>query len=129
MIFPFGLQSRSRTSYSANDLNSHVFSLTYYVHRIVPPKIRVNKEEAEKLMALVDTSVNIECKATGTPPPQINWLKNGLPLPLSSHIRLLSAGQVVRLDCIACFLNTYGNSHCQVFLHLSSISEMLFAML
>ncbi|GAB1285527.1 Hemicentin-1 [Apodemus speciosus] len=70
-----------------------IFNLNVYV----PPKIRGNKEEAEKLMALVDTSINIECKATGTPPPQINWLKNGLPLPISSHIRLLSAGQVVRI--------------------------------
>ncbi|KAM4812745.1 hemicentin-1 [Urocitellus parryii] len=70
-----------------------IFNLNVYV----PPKIRGNKEEAEKLMALVDTSINIECRATGTPPPQINWLKNGLPLPLSSHIRLLSAGHVIRI--------------------------------
>ncbi|EDM09581.1 hemicentin 1 (predicted) [Rattus norvegicus] len=70
-----------------------IFNLNVYV----PPKIRGNKEEAEKLMALVDTSLNIECKATGTPPPQISWLKNGLPLPISSHIRLLSAGQAIRI--------------------------------
>ncbi|XP_047376654.1 hemicentin-1 isoform X1 [Sciurus carolinensis] len=70
-----------------------IFNLNVFV----PPKIRGNKEEAEKLMALVDTSINIECRATGTPPPQINWLKNGLPLPLSSHIRLLSAGHVIRI--------------------------------
>ncbi|XP_072686973.1 hemicentin-1 isoform X2 [Canis lupus baileyi] len=70
-----------------------IFNLNVYV----PPAIRGNKKEAEKLMALVDTSINIECRATGTPPPQINWLKNGLPLPLSSHIRLLSGGQVIRI--------------------------------
>ncbi|XP_019490993.1 PREDICTED: hemicentin-1 [Hipposideros armiger] len=70
-----------------------IFNLNVYV----PPVIRGNKEEAEKLMAVVDTSINIECRATGTPPPQINWLKNGLPLPLSSHIRLLSGGQVIRI--------------------------------
>ncbi|XP_012591877.2 hemicentin-1 [Microcebus murinus] len=70
-----------------------IFNLNVYV----PPTIRGNKEEAEKLMTLVDTSINIECRATGMPPPQINWLKNGLPLPLSSHIRLLSAGQVIRI--------------------------------
>ncbi|XP_006730990.2 hemicentin-1 [Leptonychotes weddellii] len=70
-----------------------IFNLNVYV----PPAIRGNKEEAEKLMTLVDTSINIECRATGTPPPQINWLKNGLPLPLSSHIRLLSGGQVIRI--------------------------------
>ena len=55
-------------------------------------------------MALVDTSINIECRATGMPPPQINWLKNGLPLPLSSHIRLLSGGQVIRSAFIVCDL-------------------------
>ncbi|XP_055275069.1 hemicentin-1 isoform X4 [Moschus berezovskii] len=70
-----------------------IFNLNVYVS----PAIRGNKEEAEKLMALVDTSINIECRATGMPPPQINWLKNGLPLPLSSHIRLLSGGQVIRI--------------------------------
>lgn len=79
-------------------------SLSYFLHDIVPPAIRGNKEEAEKLMALVDTSINIECRATGIPPPQINWLKNGLPLPLSSHIRLLSGGQVIRSAFIVCDL-------------------------
>lgn len=70
--------------------------LSHFLYDVVPPAIRGNKEAAEKLMALVDTSINIECRATGMPPPQINWLKNGLPLPLSSHVRLLSGGQVVR---------------------------------
>ncbi|XP_011902754.1 PREDICTED: hemicentin-1 isoform X2 [Cercocebus atys] len=70
-----------------------IFNLNVFV----TPTIRGNKDEAEKLMTLVDTSINIECRATGTPPPQINWLKNGLPLPLSSHIRLLAAGQVIRI--------------------------------
>ncbi|XP_049724489.1 hemicentin-1 isoform X1 [Elephas maximus indicus] len=70
-----------------------IFHLNVYV----PPVIKGNQEEAEKLMAMLDTSINIECRATGTPPPQINWLKNGLPLPLSSHIRLLPGGQVIRI--------------------------------
>ncbi|XP_044528060.1 hemicentin-1 [Gracilinanus agilis] len=70
-----------------------IFNLNVYVS----PSIVGNKEETEKLMALLDTSINIECTATGIPPPQINWLKNGLPLPISSQIRLLSAGQVIRI--------------------------------
>ncbi|XP_036128071.1 hemicentin-1 [Molossus molossus] len=70
-----------------------IFNVNVYV----PPAIRGNKEETERLTALVDMSINIECRATGSPPPQINWLKNGLPLPLSSHIRLLSGGQVIRI--------------------------------
>ncbi|OPJ77524.1 hemicentin-1 isoform B [Patagioenas fasciata monilis] len=70
-----------------------IFNLNVYV----PPTIANNKDEAEDLTALLDTSLNIECTATGTPAPQINWLKNGLPLSISSQTRLLSAGQILRL--------------------------------
>ncbi|NXE93182.1 HMCN1 protein, partial [Menura novaehollandiae] len=70
-----------------------IFNLNVYV----PPKIANSKDEAEELTALLDTSLNIECAATGTPPPQLHWLKNGLPLSVSSQIRLLSAGQILRL--------------------------------
>ncbi|XP_051649408.1 hemicentin-1 isoform X5 [Manacus candei] len=70
-----------------------IFNLNVYV----PPAIANSKAEAEELTALLDTSLNIECTASGTPPPQLHWLKNGLPLSVSSQIRLLSAGQVLRL--------------------------------
>ncbi|XP_074858281.1 hemicentin-1 isoform X2 [Carettochelys insculpta] len=70
-----------------------IFNLNVYV----PPAIANNKDEAEKLTALLDASLNIECTAVGIPPPQINWLKNGLPLPISSQVRLLSAGQILRI--------------------------------
>uniref|UniRef100_A0A8C6YIL3 Hemicentin 1 n=1 Tax=Nothoprocta perdicaria TaxID=30464 RepID=A0A8C6YIL3_NOTPE len=70
-----------------------IFNLNVYV----PPTIADNKEEPEDLTVLVDTSVNIECTAAGTPAPQINWLKNGLPLSISSQIRLLSGGQILRI--------------------------------
>ncbi|KAM6456551.1 hemicentin-1 isoform 2-T2 [Liasis olivaceus] len=70
-----------------------IFSVNIYV----PPTINKNKEEPEALTVLLDTSINIECQAVGTPPAQINWLKNGLPLSTSSHIRLLSGGQVLRI--------------------------------
>ncbi|XP_070688049.1 hemicentin-1 [Pempheris klunzingeri] len=70
-----------------------IFNLNVYV----PPVINGNTETVERLTTVLDSSVNIECVATGSPPPQLNWLKNGLPLPVSSHIRLLSAGQVLRI--------------------------------
>ncbi|MBN3312119.1 HMCN1 protein, partial [Atractosteus spatula] len=70
-----------------------IFNLNVYV----PPVILANTEHAEELTALLDSSINIECVVTGSPPPQLNWLKNGLPLPVSSQIRLLSAGQVLRI--------------------------------
>lgn len=62
----------------------------------VPPVIDGNSEAAEQLTTVLDSSVNIECVAAGSPPPQLNWLRNGLPLSMSSHVRLLSAGQVLR---------------------------------
>lgn len=62
----------------------------------VPPAIDGNSETVEGLTTVLDSSVSIECVAAGSPPPQLNWLRNGLPLPVSSHIRLLSAGQVLR---------------------------------
>ncbi|AWP10692.1 putative hemicentin-1 [Scophthalmus maximus] len=70
-----------------------IFNLNVYV----PPVIDGNSGTVEGLTTVLDSSVNIECVATGSPPPQLNWLRNGLPLPVSSHIRLLSAGQVLRI--------------------------------
>ncbi|NXH90756.1 HMCN1 protein, partial [Edolisoma coerulescens] len=72
-------------------------SIHYDVRVLFPPTIANSKDEAEELTALLDTSLNIECSAAGTPPPQLHWLKNGLPLSVSSQIRLLSAGQILRL--------------------------------
>ncbi|KAI7799480.1 hemicentin-1 isoform X1 [Triplophysa rosa] len=70
-----------------------IFNLNVYV----PPLIQGNGPEAKELTAVLDSSINMECVASGSPPPQLNWLKNGLPLPVSSQIRLLSAGQVLRI--------------------------------
>ncbi|XP_016146102.1 hemicentin-1-like [Sinocyclocheilus grahami] len=70
-----------------------IFNLNVYV----PPLIQGNGPAAKELSAVLDSSINIECVASGSPPPQLNWLKNGLPLPVSSQIRLLSAGQVLRI--------------------------------
>lgn len=66
------------------------------VYLPVPPVIEGNSETVEELATVLDTSVSIECVATGSPPPQLHWLRHGLPLPLSSHVRLLAAGQVLR---------------------------------
>ncbi|XP_055041761.2 hemicentin-1 isoform X1 [Misgurnus anguillicaudatus] len=70
-----------------------IFNLNVYV----PPLIQGNGPAAKELTAVLDSPVNMECVAIGSPPPQLNWLKNGLPLPVSSQIRLLSAGQVLRI--------------------------------
>ncbi|XP_069798458.1 hemicentin-1 [Narcine bancroftii] len=70
-----------------------IFNLNVYVQ----PTIYSNQNENQELTTVMGNSINIECLATGSPPPQLNWLKNGLPLPISSKIRLLSAGKVLRI--------------------------------
>uniref|UniRef100_A0A8C4YSS1 Hemicentin-2 n=1 Tax=Gopherus evgoodei TaxID=1825980 RepID=A0A8C4YSS1_9SAUR len=42
--------------------------------------------------------VTMECQARGSPPLQISWLRDGLPLPLSHRVRLLSAGRTLRIS-------------------------------
>uniref|UniRef100_A0A3P9M5Z2 Hemicentin 1 n=1 Tax=Oryzias latipes TaxID=8090 RepID=A0A3P9M5Z2_ORYLA len=67
-----------------------IFNLNVY-----PPVIVGNSGAPEHQTAVLDSSVSIQCVAAGIPLPHLNWLKNGLPLPVSSHVRLLSAGQVL----------------------------------
>ncbi|XP_063796284.1 hemicentin-1 isoform X2 [Pseudophryne corroboree] len=74
--------------------DDRIFNLNVHV----PPKIADNQGKPLALTAILDTSINIECLVTGDPTPQINWLKNGLPLSVSSQIRLLSSGQVFRIS-------------------------------
>uniref|UniRef100_A0AAV2KYV0 Ig-like domain-containing protein n=1 Tax=Knipowitschia caucasica TaxID=637954 RepID=A0AAV2KYV0_KNICA len=69
----------------------------YNLNVYVPPRIELSTEAAEEVVSVLDSSVNMACSATGSPPPQMNWLRNGLPLPVSAHIRLLSAGQMLRI--------------------------------
>nr|DBA18217.1 TPA: hypothetical protein GDO54_016492 [Pyxicephalus adspersus] len=72
----------------------------FHLNVYVPPKIADNEEELVTMTAVLDTSINIECLVTGDPTPQINWLKNGLPLSISSQIRLISSGKILRISRI-----------------------------
>uniref|UniRef100_A0AAZ3SJS1 Hemicentin 1 n=1 Tax=Oncorhynchus tshawytscha TaxID=74940 RepID=A0AAZ3SJS1_ONCTS len=57
-----------------------IFNLNVYV----PPVIKGNSDTAVDLTTVLDSSINIECVAVGYPPPQLNWLKNGLTVMLSA---------------------------------------------
>ncbi|XP_062920094.1 hemicentin-1 isoform X2 [Mobula hypostoma] len=102
-----------------------IFNLNVYV----PPVIHSNQMGNQELTTILDNSINIECKATGSPPPQLNWLKNGLPLPISSQIRLLSAGKVLRIvraqvsddgtyTCVASNRAGVDNKHYNLIVHV-----------
>ncbi|XP_059849711.1 hemicentin-1-like [Hypanus sabinus] len=64
---------------------------------LVPPNISGISGLPEVLTAAPNAAVTLECRAAGVPPPKLSWLKDGLPLPISSHIRLQSAGQILRI--------------------------------
>ncbi|NXC88418.1 HMCN1 protein, partial [Cercotrichas coryphoeus] len=54
-------------------------SLSYSLHVQAPPQLWIGDGERH-LAAVVNTSLRIHCHATGIPPPQIQWLKDGHPL-------------------------------------------------
>ncbi|XP_064420214.1 hemicentin-2 [Latimeria chalumnae] len=70
----------------------------YTVNTLVPPVISSDASHQEPLQAVIGGVVNLECQASGSPPPQLSWLKDGLPLALTSHIKLLSSGRVLRVS-------------------------------
>eukprot|EP00061_Rhincodon_typus_P015559 g43300.t1 len=63
----------------------------------VPPNISGVSSSPEIITAALNAAVTLECRAAGTPTPQLTWLKDGLPLPISSHVRLLLAGHILRI--------------------------------
>ncbi|XP_061539337.1 LOW QUALITY PROTEIN: hemicentin-1 [Phycodurus eques] len=107
-----------------------IFNLNIYV----PPVIEGISQKVEELTTVLDSTVNIECVATGSPLPQLNWLRNGLPLAVSSHIRLLSAGQVLRITrtqvsdggtytCVASNRAGVDNRHYNLHVHVPPVLD------
>lgn len=64
--------------------------------RPVPPSIERGTSDSTVLSSIPLGLVTMECPARGSPPLQISWLKDGLPLPLSHRVSLLSAGRALR---------------------------------
>ncbi|XP_008940595.1 PREDICTED: hemicentin-2-like, partial [Merops nubicus] len=54
-------------------------SLSYNLHVQAPPQLLIGDGESH-LTAVANDSLRIQCHATGTPTPQIQWLKDGRPL-------------------------------------------------
>ncbi|XP_072421818.1 hemicentin-1-like isoform X1 [Chiloscyllium punctatum] len=69
----------------------------YILNVLIPPNISGVSSHPEIITVVPNAAVTLECRAAGTPPPQLTWLKDGLPLPISSHVRLLLAGQILRI--------------------------------
>ncbi|TRY54403.1 hypothetical protein DNTS_023681 [Danionella cerebrum] len=64
---------------------------------LVPPSISGESSVPREVHSTQHSVVTLECKATGMPPPQISWLRDGHPLLLSPRVRLLSADSLLRI--------------------------------
>ena len=62
----------------------------------VPPTIERGADDSEVVRGVLSAAVTLECRARGSPPLHVSWLKDGLPLRLSPRVTLLSAGHVLR---------------------------------
>ncbi|KAM9176553.1 hemicentin-2 [Mergus octosetaceus] len=66
--------------------------------RPVPPVIEGGAEGSDVVRGVLSAAVTLRCRARGSPPLRVSWLKDGLPLRLSPRVTLLSAGHVLRIS-------------------------------
>ncbi|XP_035222665.1 hemicentin-1-like isoform X3 [Stegodyphus dumicola] len=55
----------------------------------VPPDID-EKGKSKEYQVILGKPLRIDCEASGTPPPSITWLKNGLPLSEKDHVQFVN---------------------------------------
>ena len=64
------------------------------------PLIMNNSNIIENPRVVVNSTVSINCPATGIPPPLITWLKDGQPLTVfaNENVELLFEGQQLKIS-------------------------------
>ncbi|XP_009989256.1 PREDICTED: hemicentin-2-like [Tauraco erythrolophus] len=60
------------------------------------PCLARNSAGEDARLHTLSVLVTLECRVRGPPPVHVSWLKDGLPLRLSPHVTLFSAGHVLR---------------------------------
>ncbi|KAM4877133.1 hemicentin-2 [Thomomys bottae] len=64
---------------------------------LVPPLV-LGAETAQEVLGLAGATVEMECRASGVPTPQVEWTKDGQPiLPGDPHVQLQEDGQLLRI--------------------------------
>uniref|UniRef100_A0A8C5QBV6 Hemicentin 2 n=1 Tax=Leptobrachium leishanense TaxID=445787 RepID=A0A8C5QBV6_9ANUR len=82
---------------------------------LVPPTIH-GAGQVQDMTARDGSDVELRCKVSGTPKPQVEWTKGGQPLsPGDSHIQLLDGGQLLRVNGTR--LSDQGRYQCLAFNH------------
>ncbi|XP_069093155.1 hemicentin-2 isoform X1 [Pleurodeles waltl] len=64
----------------------------------VPPTINRGSSESKVITAVPGGLVTLECQAQSSLPVHMNWLKDGLPLPVFDRIRLSTSGSTLRIS-------------------------------
>uniref|UniRef100_A0A8C4R3X0 Ig-like domain-containing protein n=1 Tax=Eptatretus burgeri TaxID=7764 RepID=A0A8C4R3X0_EPTBU len=79
----------------------------YDVHVFVPPMV-AGGSDSLNITVVEGNSVSLYCNVTGSPIPKLTWLKNDLPLPISSHLHPTSTRHIMRIaHALAAYAATY----------------------
>ncbi|XP_075041291.1 hemicentin-2 [Mixophyes fleayi] len=88
---------------------------TYNVMVLVPPTI-YGAGSLQDLTAREGAEVELHCRTSGLPKPQVEWTKDGQPLsPGNAHTQILEGGQVLRVNSTR--LSHQGRYQCLAFNH------------
>ncbi|KAM9722140.1 hemicentin-2 isoform 3-T3 [Dama dama] len=64
---------------------------------LIPPAV-LGAEAAQEVVGLAGAGVELECRTSGVPTPQVEWTKDGRPVFLGEpHVQLQEDGQVLRI--------------------------------
>ncbi|XP_037392153.1 hemicentin-2 isoform X1 [Pygocentrus nattereri] len=74
-------------------------SRIYTVFVLVPPAILGDGDV--QIEPVEGSVVTLECKVTGTPPPQVSWFRDGQPLLLTPRTHLLPTHTVLRISRVS----------------------------
>ncbi|KAM4662543.1 hemicentin-2 [Discoglossus pictus] len=88
---------------------------TFSVMVFVPPTI-YGAGSVQEVTSTDGSEVELECRTSGMPRPQVEWTKDGQPLfPGDSHIQLLDGGHVLRIN--GSHLSDQGRYQCLAYNH------------
>ncbi|XP_075415669.1 hemicentin-2 [Tenrec ecaudatus] len=80
---------------------------------LIPPSV-LGAGPAQQVLALAGGQVELECRTSGVPIPQVEWTKDGQPIVLGDpHIQLQEGGQLLRIT--SSHLRDEGRYQCVAF--------------
>ncbi|XP_067165246.1 hemicentin-2-like [Apteryx mantelli] len=86
-------------SYTCRAQNKVGEAHRHFTLLVLVPPTAPGPQWPHNVSVLVGSEAVLECRTSGVPPPQVEWLKDGQPLPtLDSHIQLLEEDQVLRIE-------------------------------